>query len=31
MKPLLMELVEKGFRISNEVIDLILKSAGEID
>ena len=29
VKPLLRELVEKGFRISNEVIDVILESAGE--
>ncbi len=31
VKPLLMELVEKGFRISNEVIEIILQSAGEMD
>ena len=31
VKPLLMELVEKGFRISNEVVDVILQSAGEMD
>ncbi len=31
VKPLLMELMEKGFRISNEVIEIILKSAGEMD
>lgn len=31
VKPPLMELVEKGFRISNEVVDVILKSAGEMD
>ncbi len=31
VKPSLMGLVEKGFRISNEVIEFILKSAGEMD